>query len=349
MCEFVALCRYAAQHQAQQITLVSDTSSFDFSWLYYYLSQFGPANCTSPSLLFGQYKPVRDISSYFAGVAGAMQARYPHRKAMRVAKLSEHDWHSFARRVRCPMYDHDPEHDAVHVALRSAWIIWRLERSQTTSAVERHIGRKLPRSAPPRLQRPRDSGSSGSDTGDTSADWFVVDDDNSDNDEHRDTCGDRGHNRIAMHLENRTASGQDSLLGLAFVIRTDLRMPNTKIAAHCAKAALAAAARLPQSISLTNVASLEQQNSLQGDDDNQSESEDSANVTLVDVLRRIDQMQRYRAPDAATLHRVRDTARQAKLNYHLLHDERSNAPTVLAVGPASAVSLRAVLHDLRKL
>ena len=127
MREFVDLCRHAAKHMSRDATVLSDTSGFDFSWLYYYMSHYGPADCPSPSMLFGKHKHVRDISSYFAGSCSNIGARYPHRAAMRRHGIDENEWHSFARRVNCPLYDHDPEHDAVHIALRSAWLMWKIE------------------------------------------------------------------------------------------------------------------------------------------------------------------------------------------------------------------------------
>ena len=324
MSEFVAICCHTAKNRADEATLLSDTSGFDFSWLYYYLSHFGPADCSSPSHLFGSYKPVRDITSYFAGVSGSMHARYPHRWAMRAAGLDEREWHRFARRVRCPQYDHDPEHDAVHIALRSAWIAWRLEQQPQRTVADDATGspatrrlrlssqmarsdaqydRPEPLSAPPRLQH-----TSGSDR------------------------------RSSTDLSEQNVEHDG--LRMAFVIRTDLRMRRNKIAAHCAKSALAAIARL---------ASIDASDSDCSDDVHCSDEDDCDDNRTFDLLRRVDRMQRYRAPDAATLHRVRDAARHGKLNYHLLHDERSNAPTVLAVGPASAASLQSVLCGLKAL
>lgn len=132
MSEFVAVCRLATCEGQCEVTLMSDTSGFDFSWLYYYLSHFGPPDCSSPSYLFGMYKPVRDITSYFAGFGGDLNARYAHRSAMQKLGLYERDWKYFARRAHCPPYDHDPEHDAAHVGLRSAWIMWCMEQYNTT-------------------------------------------------------------------------------------------------------------------------------------------------------------------------------------------------------------------------
>lgn len=382
MCEFVAMCRYAAQHQAHEATLMSDTSGFDFSWLYYYLSHFGPPHCASPTLLFGTYKPVRDITSYFAGVSGAMHARYPHRLSMQRARLDEHEWHAFARRVQCPLYDHDPEHDAVHVALRSAWIVWRIEcQHKTSSEKQSSLSCSRDSMSPPLAQSKQElhwsqsgglspvlrlqSSNSGYDSDhsgqsiDSMSSWSRVssDDGETTSDSSSDASG-----------------GVDTALQMAFVVRTDLRMRQTKVSAHCARAALAAIARLSQhqesfasaASSASNSSSSQHRRDLRRAKPQRSladvqdapetvidaedcAGEDDNDLVPLQLLRRIDSMQRYRAPDAATLQHIRDAARQYKLNYHLLHDERSNAPTVLAVGPASADSLQKLLHELRKL
>jgi len=115
-------------------TLVADTASFDFAWLYYYLStlydQRHPKRCVTPSTLFNKYKAVRDISSYFAGVAGELHARYSHRAAMKAFGIHQSEWREYARSINCPEHDHDPEHDAAHIALRSTWLMWRLQKKK---------------------------------------------------------------------------------------------------------------------------------------------------------------------------------------------------------------------------
>lgn len=134
MREFIGMCRAATNGGRTECTLFSDTSGFDFSWLSFYLSHYGPADCASPSYLFGEYRPVSDVSSFFAGFALSMpgdrsrKARYPHLEAMRRLGLAESDWLAYAEREHVPPYDHDPEHDATHVGLRSAWIMWSMAR-----------------------------------------------------------------------------------------------------------------------------------------------------------------------------------------------------------------------------
>lgn len=127
--EFVNECR-----SFPNATLVADTASFDFAWLYFYLSTLfdqrrSRNRCVTPSTLFGEYRAVRDISSYFAGAAGQFDARYAHRAAMKKHRITQSEWRDYARRVHCPEHDHDPENDAAHIALRSTWLLWRLQDS----------------------------------------------------------------------------------------------------------------------------------------------------------------------------------------------------------------------------
>lgn len=125
MLEFVNTCR-----QFCNPVLCSDTAAFDFQWIDYYLSHYYPSNGTgiTAATLFGTYKAVKDISSYFSGVAGILESRYPHESAMKKHNIDKKEWKDYAKRVNCPKHNHDPENDATHIALRSCWLMWRLSQ-----------------------------------------------------------------------------------------------------------------------------------------------------------------------------------------------------------------------------
>jgi peptidyl-tRNA hydrolase len=270
MHEFVAVCTAATHGGRTECTLFSDTSGFDFSWLSYYLAHYGPEHCPSPAYVFGAYRPVRDVSSFFAGFALSMpgekskQARYPHREAMRRLGLSDADWAAFAERCKVPLYDHDPEHDAIHVGMRSAWIMWSMNQLRAQ-------------------------------------DWRI-----------------------------------------AIVVRTDLRMKENRALSHCAHAAVGAFTR--------------------ASDKDVERWQTSGSPR--DLLR---------CADAQALFAVRDAARDANLNHYLYCSEQQQplcrgassssssslstsangsggggaVPSVLAIGPMSAESLRRIVGHLK--
>lgn len=330
MGELVALCRqYSSKLRNSSATLLSDTSGFDFAWLYYYLSHFGPGD-TSPSTLFGYYKPVRDITSYFAGVSGSLDSRYPHHKTMESGGISEQEWREFARSVNCPPHNHDPENDAAHVALRSAWIVWRLDAlKQQAKEAERERGDWRSRSfghLPNAFERKTPSPSAATaEFAVTTASVAIKKHERNGGSSPEDSCSDgdsgqSGHVRTNDTVDEKV--GADAKVAaksnkiIALLVRTDLRLSEQKVLSDCAKA----------SVDLLCAPT----------DDAET------NKTMLRCQRT-----RYRAADAATLLQAEQAAKQAGVNCALHTDRRSGVPTVLALGPTSAARLASIVGNLK--
>lgn len=339
MSEFVAICRSFGS----SATLFSDTSGFDFSWLHYYLSHFfasgslGSASSIlsscQPSTLFGFHKPVRDISSFFAGVSNQMSARYPHSDTMRCVGIDEQEWRDFARLSGCPQYDHDPENDAAHVALRSAWIVWRIgtlkkEGGKSSSSWRQ---RSLPFSGSAHSVSPSVSPSPNYLSSSSplppslnlqpltvkkrgeSRERQTTTEESADRDKKKKMDKNRWMDKLTTEKTEKATATEKK--GYMFLVRTDLRLTQEETDEHCAKALLV----------LNN----------NGGGGSESEKKADGKSAEKDQKKGGEGMKLYlRAGDLASLERVYSLAiekNDENVLWKVVYDEERQVPAVLAL------------------
>jgi hypothetical protein len=118
------------------LIVISDTASFDFAWIDFYIQRYSPQPRIFPSLSYctGHYRPPRDITSFFAGLARTLP--HPSMSAQRIAltaltTLEENP------KARFPDFkvnhDHHPMHDAMLTAHQAAHLTNLLKTKATIS------------------------------------------------------------------------------------------------------------------------------------------------------------------------------------------------------------------------
>lgn len=106
------------QYGAENITCISDTAGFDYSWLSRYLP-----DGLSPNYLFGSYQPWRDVSSFHMGIAHTTPSMSLWGAEERAFK---------ALGVPTPtldvVHDHRPDNDAAVIGLMAAHVAREVEK-----------------------------------------------------------------------------------------------------------------------------------------------------------------------------------------------------------------------------
>jgi hypothetical protein len=124
---FVTWCRdLAAEYGRENIAVITDTAGYDVGWL---------DHCMPPSysmsFLLGNYTPIRDVSSFHMGIAGAT----PH-MALWGAEERARAKLNLPKPTLEHAHDHDPANDAYVIAAEAAQIARAIEKRERDDATQ---------------------------------------------------------------------------------------------------------------------------------------------------------------------------------------------------------------------
>lgn len=126
---FVDWAQSMSKRYKDELLVVSDTAAFDTTWMNVYLSKYNrPNQCVSLLYLTGEYRPVRDVSSFYHGAAGRLQAWGGAKRVMERVQGSN-EWPAWVTAVEA---DHNPLNDAKHIGLQAVHVV-RILRGDVSS------------------------------------------------------------------------------------------------------------------------------------------------------------------------------------------------------------------------
>ena len=105
-----------------KMVIVSDTSSFDGGVANYHLARYSPDLCSNLVDITGQYRPTRDMSSFYFGVGKRFQVRGSTDTALETfGETTLPDW------VKAYAHNHDPLSDANSIGAMASYFLSKCE------------------------------------------------------------------------------------------------------------------------------------------------------------------------------------------------------------------------------
>jgi hypothetical protein len=120
MNEFVAYARWIDAHlePGEELIIVVDTAAFDTTFINVYLGSAMPEGPESLPELFGSYRAVRDITSFYFGMGGKLGFQGSESVALAAIEASKMpEW------VQKYAHNHDPMSDANAIAAAASFIL----------------------------------------------------------------------------------------------------------------------------------------------------------------------------------------------------------------------------------